>query len=44
MASMSLPQGAEKFVPFAASLHREFDTVLRLLREEQACRDWSDKD
>jgi len=38
VASMSLPQGAENFVPFAVSLHREFDTALRLLREEQACR------
>lgn len=38
MASISMPQDAEKFVRLAASLHREFDIALRLLREEQARR------
>lgn len=38
MASISLPRDAEKYVRLAASLHREFDTALRLLREEQARR------
>lgn len=38
MASISLPRDAEKFARLAASLHREFDTTLRLLREEQARR------
>lgn len=38
MSSLSVPQDAEKFVRLAASFHRQFDTALRLLREEQARR------
>jgi hypothetical protein len=37
-SSLSVPPDAEKFVRLAASLNREFDTALRLLREEQARR------
>ncbi|MBM4192530.1 MAG: hypothetical protein FJ196_05690 [Gammaproteobacteria bacterium] len=37
-SSLSMLHDTEKFVRLAASLHREFDTALRLLREEQARR------
>jgi len=37
-SSLSVPPDAEKFVRLATSLNREFDTALRLLREEQARR------
>jgi len=37
-SSLSLAQDAEKFARLSASLHREFDTALRQLREEQSRR------
>jgi hypothetical protein len=37
-SSLSVPHDAEKFVRLATSFNREFDTALRLLREEQARR------
>ena len=37
-SSLSVPRDAEKFVRLAASFNRDFDTALRMLREEQARR------